>query len=223
LRWYIGRNRTEWPAWAPSPYADRPPTRIAGAEWRISFVGHATLLLQTAGMNVLTDPFWSERASPFTFIGPRRVNDPGVAFDALPPIDAILVSHCHYDHLDVATLSRLTATHRCRVVTPLGNDAIMRDHDPSIRAEAHDWGDRVELGPGVAVTLAPMRHWAARHLLDRNKHCGPPSSSRRRRAASITLPIPATATARTSARRASGTGRSGLPSCRSAPTNRAGS
>ena len=169
FRWYTGRSKAEWPAWAPSPYTDRPPARIAGTEWRISFVGHATVLLQTAGVNVLTDPFWSERASPFGFIGPKRVNDPGVAFDALPPIDAVLVSHCHYDHLDVATLSRLAAAHGCRVVTPLGNDTIMRDHDPSIRVEAHDWGDRVELAPGVAVTLAPMRHWAGRHLLDRNK------------------------------------------------------
>ena len=169
LRWYTGRSKAEWPAWAPSPYADQPPARVAGTEWRISFVGHATVLLQTAGVNILTDPLWSERASPFTFIGPKRVNDPGVAFDALPPIDAVLVSHCHYDHLDVATLSQLAAAHKCRVVTPLGNDTIMRDHDPSIRVEAHDWGDRVELGPGVAVTLAPMRHWAARHLLDRNK------------------------------------------------------
>ena len=169
FRWYTGRSKAEWPAWAPSPYTDRPPARIAGTEWRISFVGHATVLLQTAGVNVLTDPFWSERASPFTFIGPKRVNDPGVAFDTLPPIDAVLVSHCHYDHLDVATLSRLAAAHGCRVVTPLGNDTIIRDHDPSIRVQAHDWGDRVELGPGVAVTLAPMRHWAARHLLDRNK------------------------------------------------------
>ena len=115
FRWYTGRSKAEWPAWAPSPYTDRPPARIAGTEWRISFVGHATVLLQTAGVNVLTDPFWSERASPFTFIGPKRVNDPGVAFDTLPPIDAVLVSHCHYDHLDVATLSRLAAAHGCRV------------------------------------------------------------------------------------------------------------
>jgi hypothetical protein len=62
LRWYTGRSKAEWPAWAPSPYADRPPPRIAGAEWRISFVGHATVLLQTAGVNILTDPWWSERA-----------------------------------------------------------------------------------------------------------------------------------------------------------------
>jgi len=107
--------------------------------------------------------------SPLRFIGPKRVNDPGIAFAALPPIDVVLVSHCHYDHLDVATLSRLAAVHGPRVITPLGNDTIMRGHDPAIRAEAHDWGDRVELGNGVAVALAPMRHWSARQLFDRNK------------------------------------------------------
>jgi L-ascorbate metabolism protein UlaG (beta-lactamase superfamily) len=168
LRWWLSRDNAEWPAWHPYPYADRPPARVEGAAWRISFVGHATLLIQTAGLNILTDPIWSERSSPFTFMGPKRVNAPGIAFEALPPIDVVLVSHCHYDHLDVATLSRL-AGHRPRVITPLGNDTIMRDHDPAIRAEAYDWGDRVAFGDGLAVTLAPMRHWSARTPLDRNK------------------------------------------------------
>ena len=85
------------------------------------------LLLQTAGLNILIDPVWSERVSPVSFAGPKRVNDPGIAFDALPPIDVVLVSHCHYDHLDVETLSRLHAAHRPRVITPLGNDTIMQE------------------------------------------------------------------------------------------------
>jgi L-ascorbate metabolism protein UlaG (beta-lactamase superfamily) len=140
-----------------------------GPGWRISFVGHTTWLIQTAGLNILTDPIWSERASPFGFVGPKRVNDPGIPFEALPPIDVVLVSHCHYDHLDTDTLSRLWAAHRPRIITPLGNDTIMRAHDPSIRAEPHDWRDRIALSNDVAVTLAPMRHWSARHLLDRNK------------------------------------------------------
>jgi L-ascorbate metabolism protein UlaG (beta-lactamase superfamily) len=127
------------------------------------------MLIQAAGLNLLIDPVWSERASPFRFAGPKRVNDPGIAFDDLPSIDAVLVSHGHYDHLDVATLLRLARFHHPRVITPLGNDAIMRRHDPTIRAQAHDWGDRVELGAGVAVTLAPSRHWTARGLFDRNK------------------------------------------------------
>jgi len=168
-RWYRTAEREPWPEWAPSAYSDRPPPRVTGPEWRISYVGHASLLIQTAGLNILLDPMWSERASPVSFAGPKRHNEPGIAFDALPPIDVVLVSHCHYDHLDVATLSRLAAVYRPRVITPLGNDTIMKAHDPAIRAEAYDWHDRVELGSGVAVTLGPMRHWSARGLTDRNK------------------------------------------------------
>ena len=165
---YWRRSKAKWPAWAPSPYADRPPPRVDGATCRISYVGHASFLLQIAGLNILLDPVWSMRASPFRRVGPKRVNDPGIAFADLPPIDVVLVSHAHYDHLDVATLSRLTAAHRPRVIAPLGNDAIMRSHDKAIAAEGYDWHDRVEVGPDAAVTLVPTRHWSARSLSDRN-------------------------------------------------------
>src|SRR6202034_4143241 len=106
-----------------------------------------------AGLNILVDPVWAERASPFAFAGPKRHNDPGIAFDALPEVDVVLVSHGHYDHLDVATLSKLAAKCSPRVITPLGNDITMRGADRAIRAEAFDWQDHVELGHGVAVTL----------------------------------------------------------------------
>jgi L-ascorbate metabolism protein UlaG (beta-lactamase superfamily) len=168
LRWYVERKRAEWPAWNASPFDDRPPRRVDDRTWRISYVGHASLLLQLAGFNILIDPVWSDRASPLTFLGPKRVNSPGIAFDALPPIDVVLVSHNHYDHLDATTLSAL-ATHRPRVITPLGNDTIIRSYDDSLGVEAHDWNARVDLGRGVAVTFAPARHWSARGLRDRNK------------------------------------------------------
>src|ERR1700730_666593 len=169
LRWSSGAAKTQWPTWAPSPFVDRPPARVASSRWRISYVGHASLLIQTAGLNLLIDPVWSERASPFTFAGPKRVNDPAVAFEALPEIDAVLVSHNHYDHLDVATLARLADAHRPRVVTPLGNDTILRAHDAAIAAESYEWHQRVVLGEGVAVNLVPVRHWSARGLFDRNR------------------------------------------------------
>jgi L-ascorbate metabolism protein UlaG (beta-lactamase superfamily) len=169
LRWMASGRGEKWPEWAPSPFADNPPARVDGTTIRIGFVGHATLLVQTAGLNLLFDPVWSQRASPVGFAGPKRVNDPGIAFDALPPIDAVLVSHGHYDHLDVATLSRLAAAHRPRVITPLGNDVVMRAYDPAIAAEAFDWHQRVALARDVAVTLVPLRHWSARGLFDRNK------------------------------------------------------
>jgi L-ascorbate metabolism protein UlaG (beta-lactamase superfamily) len=169
IRWRLTGTRATWPERAPSPYEDRPPAEVNDTSWRISFVGHASVLLQTAGLNILLDPVWSERVSPVSFAGPKRVNDPGIAFEALPLINTVLVSHCHYDHLDLPTLSRLAAAHRPRVITPLGNDAIMRSHDPAIAAEAHDWGDRVTLPGDASVTLVPVQHWSARGLTDRNK------------------------------------------------------
>jgi L-ascorbate metabolism protein UlaG (beta-lactamase superfamily) len=172
LRWFVDRRwrgtRAKWPIWAPSPYADRPPVRVEGAAWRICYVGHASLLIQTSDLNMLLDPVWSKRASPFRFIGPKRANDPGIAFADLPPIDVVLVSHGHYDHLDVRTLSLIAAAHGARVITPLGNDTIMRNYDRAIGAEAYDWGDRLNIGDGIAVTFIPARHWSARNLSDRN-------------------------------------------------------
>jgi len=171
LRWQFGRGRKRavWPEWVPSPHADTPPDRVDGERVRLSFVGHASWLIQTAGLNILVDPVWSERVSPVSFAGPKRHNDPGIAFDALPNIDVVLVSHGHYDHLDIRTLSKVTARFTPRVVTPLGNDLTMLEKDSKIRVEAFDWHDRVELSDQVAVTLVPTRHWSARGLLDRNR------------------------------------------------------
>jgi L-ascorbate metabolism protein UlaG (beta-lactamase superfamily) len=167
LRWRLAGSGVPWPAWAPSPYLDEPPARVYEG-LRMGFVGHATLLVQAGGVNLLIDPVWSGRVSPVGFAGPKRVNDPGIAFAALPPIDTVLVSHSHYDHLDVATLARLVAGHHPRILTPLGNDAVMRMHDQTIVAEAFDWHQRAALTPDVAVTFVPVRHWSARGLFDRN-------------------------------------------------------
>jgi L-ascorbate metabolism protein UlaG (beta-lactamase superfamily) len=171
LRWQLSRRRQRatWPDWAPSPHADTPPARVDGDAVRLSFVGHVSWLIQTAGLNILIDPVWSERASPFSFAGPKRRNNPGIAFEVLPKIDVVLVSHGHYDHFDRPTLSKLAASFAPRVITPLGNDLAMRDADEAIKAEAFDWHDRVALGDGIAVTLVPTRHWSARGLFDRNK------------------------------------------------------
>ena len=161
-RWQLdsNRQRVAWPEWAPSPYADTPPPRVTGDKVRLSFVGHASWLIQTAGLNILVDPVWSMRVSPVSWAGPRRHNDPGIAFEALPDIDIVLVSHGHYDHLDLPTLSRLAEKFSPRVITPLGNDLTMIDADAAIKAEGFDWKDRVELGNGIAVPhgkYAPLK------------------------------------------------------------------
>ena len=132
----MGARNGRTPIRAPFPTS----RRRASTGCRIVLVGHASLLIQAAGLNILVDPVWSERASPFTFVGPQRVNPPGIAFADLPPIDAVLVTHNHYDHLDRATVGRLWHAHRPRIVAPLGNDAIIRDFDDGIAVETYDWG-----------------------------------------------------------------------------------
>ncbi|MGX5801600.1 MBL fold metallo-hydrolase [Bradyrhizobium sp. Arg314] len=167
LRWQFSGGRAKWPAAFPSPHPQaKPDDRVDGSALRLTMVGHASLLIQTAGLNILTDPVWSERASPFAFAGPRRANAPGIAFADLPPIDLVLVSHNHYDHLDLATLKRLRQSHDARVVTPLGNDAVINRAVPGMRLSVHDWGGRVDAG-AAAIHVEPAHHWSARGGRDR--------------------------------------------------------
>jgi len=164
-RMLFSRARGSWPALHPSPHRDKPPERVD--KLRIAFIGHASFLVQIAGRNILIDPVWSDRVSPFTFAGPRRVNEPGIAFDDLPPIDAVLVTHNHYDHLDGATIARLWQRFRPRLIAPLGNDAIIRRYAPDARPEAHDWGDRVTLSDRLTLHFEPAYHWSGRGIRDR--------------------------------------------------------
>ena len=142
-----------------------PPERIG--HFRLSFVGHASFLLQISGLNILLDPVWSDRVSPFSFAGPKRMNPPGIAFDDLPPIDAILITHNHYDHLDGRTVARVFERFAPRIIAPLGNDPIIARFNPGIEVETHNWGDRVALSDRVHVHLEPAYHWSARALHDR--------------------------------------------------------
>jgi L-ascorbate metabolism protein UlaG (beta-lactamase superfamily) len=166
LKWRFSEKPAEWPERAPAAQ-DKPPARVEGADIRISYVGHASLLIQTHGVNLLVDPVWAERASPVSFAGPKRVNAPGIALDHLPQLDAVLVSHNHYDHLDTTALAWLARHRPAPVLTPLGNDVIMKSADAAIAARAYDWGARVEVARGVFVHLEPAYHWSARGVFDK--------------------------------------------------------
>ena len=165
LRWHLGGGRSIWPEAFASPFQDHPPPRVENL--RVALVGHATFLIQVSGLNIITDPVFSERASPFGFVGPRRANPPGIAFENLPPIDVVLVTHNHYDHLDIATLGRLWNRDRPRIIAPLGNDTIIREADPAIQVERCDWDDAIDLGEAVRVHCEPCNHWSARGMNDR--------------------------------------------------------
>ena len=167
-KWNGGDKAIRWPRRYPSPFAGaRPAERLEGPALRVTMIGHASLLIQAAGLNILTDPVWSERASPFRFAGPKRRNPPGIALDDLPPIDLILVTHNHYDHLDLATLKVLEARHRAPIVTPLGNDTIIRRAAPEAAITATDWGDATAFREGVTIHTEPCHHWSARGTRDR--------------------------------------------------------
>lgn len=165
-RFLLRRDRAAWPEHV-AIIPGRPPERIAGDAMRVTWIGHSTVLVQTRGLNILTDPIWSEVASPISAVGPRRVRAPGVRFEDLPRIDVVLLSHNHYDHMDLPTLERLWARDRPRIVTSLGNDTILADH--GIAAVARDWGGRVTIAPGVDVVVERVQHWGSRFGRDRNR------------------------------------------------------
>jgi L-ascorbate metabolism protein UlaG (beta-lactamase superfamily) len=146
---------------------DGAALRANHREPTVTWVGHSTLLVQLDGVNVLTDPQWSDRASPVSWAGPRRVTSPGLRFEDLPPIHLVLISHDHYDHLDVATVRRLAAVHRPRFLVPLGLKAWFAGlgiHD----VEELDWWDERKVGP-LRVTCVPAQHFSGRTLWDRNR------------------------------------------------------
>ena len=133
----------------------------------VTWVGHATLLLQIDGVNVLTDPQWSRRASPVSFGGPKRVMPPGLRFEDLPPIHVVVISHDHYDHLDRATVTRLAAVHRPRFLVPLGLRAWFADIGIT-DVEELDWWDHRTV-QGIRFTCVPAQHFSGRSLWDRNR------------------------------------------------------
>ena len=205
-----------------SPLTGRPH-RSTGDGVRVTYVGHASFLLQTRGKNILIDPVWADRASPFSFVGPRRVNAPGIAFDDLPKIDAVLVTHNHYDHMDTGTIGRLWQRFRSRIVTPLGNDTILKGAVPDIAADAVDWDAAVDLGDGLVVHAEPTQHWSARGTGDRSHALWTSfvvQAGARRSTASATA---ASAPAPRSRACADAIPILRWRCCRSAPTSRAGS
>lgn len=132
----------------------------------VTWIGHATVLVQMDHVTFLTDPTWSSTASPLAFLGPRRFAPPGLAFDALPPIDFVLVSHNHYDHLDLVTLRRLAASDRTRFLVPLRVGVLLRD--AGIRAvDELDWWDVRRLGD-IDVHFVPSQHWSGRGVTDQS-------------------------------------------------------
>jgi L-ascorbate metabolism protein UlaG (beta-lactamase superfamily) len=160
--------RSRWPAWVENKGTPRLNEMLGTNGVAITFVNHATFLIQVGGLTILTDPVWSERASPFRLIGPKRVRKPGIAFEDLPTIDIVLLSHNHYDHLDIATLRQLGQRFAPTALVAAGDAQLVRLLGLKGVRELDWWGE-VQCNDTIKITFVPAQHFSARGLFDRQK------------------------------------------------------
>jgi L-ascorbate metabolism protein UlaG (beta-lactamase superfamily) len=165
-RFYRERKHGKWTR-VKEVKSPPPPASVGNGGLRLTFIGHATTLIQVDGQNILTDPVWAERASPVSFAGPQRYVPPGIDFDDLPRIDIVVISHDHYDHLDLATLQRLRDHFDPVFVVGLGQSELL--HDAGIeRTVELDWWQPWAMPNGCKLWGAQAKHWTGRTPLSRN-------------------------------------------------------
>ncbi len=167
IGWLTHRDRGPWYPYRDLPHGPPPPRIVADGALRVTFINHATTLIQLDGVNVLTDPVYSDRVGPGGIVGPERHRPPGIRFDDLPPIHVVLLSHDHYDHMDVPTLKRLVAKHHPRIFAGLGTRALLaKEGVPGV--EDLDWWQDARVSKALRVVSVPAHHASMRGLCD---HC----------------------------------------------------
>jgi L-ascorbate metabolism protein UlaG (beta-lactamase superfamily) len=166
IKWMMTSKWDKWPS-----KVDIQPTKPkekAEVGFSVTFIGHACFLIQTQGLNILTDPVYSLRTSPLSFSGPKRVHEPGIRFEDLPPIDVVFISHNHYDHMDSVTVKKLSEKFSPLFVTPLGNKSYLENFGAKSIVEL-DWWEFHEIKKDFKITLTPAQHWSNRSQMDKNK------------------------------------------------------
>ncbi len=154
-----------WPEWIDTNEDSSPQERSYGTDVRITYINHATFLLQAGGFNILTDPVFSERTSPFSFVGPKRVHNPGITFSNLPKIDAIIISHDHYDHLDLDSINMLAKRDNPKIFMGLGVGERLSGSEQIIEL---DWGQSFQIADNFELWFLDVQHFSGRWLNDRN-------------------------------------------------------
>lgn len=165
FKWIIGRDQGPWAKKYDVEIGPKP-TAFSGEDLLVTFVNHSTFLIQWHELNILTDPIWSERCSPFSFVGPQRMRPPGIHYADLPNIDMVLLSHNHYDHLDLPTLSKLEADFSPLFIVPLGVGALLTKKGIKNIVELDWWA---EIKNGINIKALPAQHFSGRGMFDRNK------------------------------------------------------
>lgn len=170
IKWALTEEPGEWEELSEkqASFGEPPRARIEDDSIHVTFINHATFLIQTGGLNILTDPIWSLRASPFQWIGPKRMRPPGIRFEDLPNIDLVLISHNHYDHLDIHTVKRLQQEHNPHFIMPLGVSLYLHQNGITQTTEM-DWWERREFSSTISISAVPSQHFSGRGLSDRDK------------------------------------------------------
>lgn len=158
-------EQAEWPESVAATTDEAPIDKVSGNETRITFVNHATFLIQTAGYNILTDPVFSERTSPLSFIGPKRIHNPGIDMANLPKIDVIIISHDHYDHLDLDSINTIIKRDNPKVYMGLGVASRLEKSENIIEM---DWWEKTEISDNFQLWFLEVQHFSGRTLTDRN-------------------------------------------------------
>ena len=175
IKWQLNRERTEpWPIFHDNPTANVPDARVLAVSEtgkaspvRVTYVNHSTVLLQFDGLNVLTDPIYENRVSPFSFAGPARNCPPGIRFADLPKIDVLLLSHNHWDHLEIGTVKKLATRDNPRIICPLGVKAFL-DREGIANITEMDWHQAVSINQQTSLHCVPAQHFSGRGMFDRD-------------------------------------------------------
>ncbi len=170
FKWMTSREPGEWTELGEDEveYGEKPVSRVSDSTQVITFINHSTFLIQTDGLNIITDPVYSKRVSPFSFAGPKRMRPPGIKFEDLPEIDVVLLSHNHYDHLDISTLKRIKETFNPVFITPLGVDLYLNKKGIQ-NTVSLDWWQGTQLSDSVIVDAVQAQHFSSRGMFDRDK------------------------------------------------------
>lgn len=164
IKWKLTSEAAEWPESVPNKKHNLPVLTEKNKAI-VTFINHATFLIQLKELNILTDPIFSERASPVTFLGPKRVRLPGVDFESLPPIDVVLLSHNHYDHMDLPTIKKLDKKFHPLFLVPLGNEKFLKNKGIQ-NVKEMDWWEETRI-KDKRIIFTPALHWSARSPFDR--------------------------------------------------------
>lgn len=167
LKWRMFTERAEWPENVPITQKKVPQARTNSGELSLTFINHATALIQLDGINIITDPIWSKRTSPLSWVGPKRVRLPGVKFEDLPKIDIVIISHNHYDHMDLPTIKRLVVRDNPIILYGVGSDYYLGKKLAKNTVEL-DWNQSYQTN-NLKITFLRSRHWSKRNLGDYNK------------------------------------------------------